>query len=394
MITAGVNSQRGAIIGLIVCISVFALMMGLTFPLLAFQLETLGYGNAMIGISAAMTPLGMVVAGPFITWIIRRMSTVRFMLWCILAMTVILFELPMFREYYTWLVLRFLIGLCLAGLYTAGEVGLQKIVPEDSRGRIMGIYGAIMMLGTSSGPAILAVTGSHGFLPFATGAVCLGIGAVALLMVGKAIPEACETGDDRASVLSFAKAAPALLAAFAAVAFFDHSVLSLLPLFGTEHGLAKSDAATLAAAAMVGAMIFQFPIGLLGDRFGVPRVQLVCALGVVAGCCLLPFVMSSALAALAVTFVWGGAAFGIYTMASTELGQRFSGPMLVAGNVAISMMWGGGSLVGVPSAGVAMDVMGANGLMIVIGAVFSVIAALYAVKFLRSSTTRIAPQYA
>jgi len=394
MSTAATQPPRGTILALIAAVSIFALVTGLTLPLLAFQLETLGYGGLMIGISAAMTPLGMVVAGPLVPRIAGRLKTSRFLLLSFLAMVLLLFELPLFREYYTWLVLRFLIGLCLGGLYTVSEIALQKITPDESRGRIMGLYSTIMMLGASCGPAILAVTGSHGFLPFVTGAVCVGVAATTLMFVSGSLPEVCSEGEESAPLWSFAKLAPALLFAFAAVAVFEHGVLSLLPLFGTANGLSHAEASSLAAVAMVGAMALQFPVGLAGDRWGIYPVLVTCALGVLAGCWMMPLVVSESLLAFPLAFLWGGAAFGVYTMAVTELGQRFRGALLVAGNVMLNMMLGVGSLVGVPASGGAMDVMGPNGLLLVIGLVFAGIGVVYAPKMTRARTRKAAVGYA
>ena len=58
-----------AILGAIACATIFALTIGLTFPLLSFVLlsfvlQTQGYSDAAIGFSAAMTPLGVLVASP------------------------------------------------------------------------------------------------------------------------------------------------------------------------------------------------------------------------------------------------------------------------------------------------------------------------------------------
>jgi hypothetical protein len=45
-------------------------------------------------------------------------------------------------------------------------------------------------------------------------------------------------------------------------------------------------------------------------------------------------------------FLWGAVAFGVYTVALAELGDRFSGSMLLAGNATFAMMWGIGGIVG------------------------------------------------
>jgi hypothetical protein len=54
-------------------------------------------------------------------------------------------------------------------------------------------------------------------------------------------------------------------------------------------------------------------------------------------------------------------------MSIIELGERFTGSTLVAGNAAFSLMWGVGGIAVPPLAGTAMDILGARGLPIMLG---------------------------
>ena len=66
----------------------------------------------------------------------------------------------------------------------------------------------------------------------------------------------------------------------------------------------------------------------------------------------------------------GGSCLGTYTVALVELGDRFSGASLVAGCGAFSMMWGIGGTLGSPIAGIAMDILGKEGLTVTLGLAF------------------------
>ena len=60
---------------------------------------------------------------------------------------------------------------------------------------------------------------------------------------------------------------------------------------------------------------------------------------------LLP-VFIETLAVWPLLFVVGATGYGIYTMALIELGNRFTGSALVAGNAAFAVMWGIGGIAG------------------------------------------------
>lgn len=49
-------------------------------------------------------------------------------------------------------------------------------------------------------------------------------------------------------------------------------------------------------------------------------------------------------------------------MALIQLGERFSGQQLIAGNAAFALVWGLGGVAGSPAAGFAMQLVGHQGL--------------------------------
>ena len=60
-----------AIAGVIATVSVFAIAQGLSYPLLSFILQRQGVSPGMIGLSAAMTPIGFIVSSPLIPGVSR-----------------------------------------------------------------------------------------------------------------------------------------------------------------------------------------------------------------------------------------------------------------------------------------------------------------------------------
>ena len=73
-------------------------------------------------------------------------------------------------------------------------------------------------------------------------------------------------------------------------------------------------------------------------------------------------------------FVWGGVSFGIYTMSLIQLGERFTGQALIAGNAAFAVVWGIGGIVGSPATGLAMQLIGHQGLPSSLGLLCCVLA--------------------
>ena len=73
-------------------------------------------------------------------------------------------------------------------------------------------------------------------------------------------------------------------------------------------------------------MVFQYPLGMLADRFDRRRLLILCASGGIAGAALTPFAIVVPGAMYVLLFLWGGIIMGIYTIGLTLLGERFRAP--------------------------------------------------------------------
>jgi len=73
-------------------------------------------------------------------------------------------------------------------------------------------------------------------------------------------------------------------------------------------------------------------------------------------------------------------------MALVELGNRFSGAMLIAGNAAFAMFWGVGGIAVPPFSGAVMDLAGVQGLPLSIGLLFALLLAGHAAAAPRRRT--------
>jgi MFS family permease len=168
-------------------------------------------------------------------------------------------------------------------------------------------------------------------------------------------------GGEAASLRGFFVLAPLLWFAVFAAAAFEQTLVSLLAVYGTALGSAEERVASLITAFVAGNAVLQILLGRAAERYGSNRVKLFCVLASLAGCPLLPWSFSTWLV-WPLVFLWGGASFGIYTMALIQLGERFTGRTLIAGNAAFALVWGLGGIVGSPAAGLAMQVVGHQGL--------------------------------
>lgn len=351
-------------------ISILSAMIGLTYPLIAFNLNRWGVSPTMIGFNAAMTGLGLMLAGWVIPSVITRFGLKRTAILCISATTAVFALYPLFPGLVPWFPIRFAHGFVSSGIFIICDTWINHLAPSRLRGRIIGIYATVFALGFAVGPAILTVTGSEGWPPYIAG---IAIGFIALVGILPA-REAGEfeegSGEGGSSIARFIMIAPALLVAILGFGIFESGLLSLLPIYLLGFGHGETTVSILLATFIVGSALLQIPVGMLADRLRGRTVFLGCVALSVAAPALLPVLAPNGTALAIHFFLWGGVAFGIYTLSMKELGDRFTGRMLVTGNAAFAMAWSMGNLTGPVASGGLIAVTGLGGLPLFLGAAF------------------------
>ena len=143
-------------------VSVFAVAQGLSYPLLSFILIEKGISPTLIGLSAAMTPLGLISSAPFTAHCrVHRSNGTRPS--CRQRSHRVADRDRSLSRRLGLFPLRFLLGAAINPLFILSEAWMILLVAPTRRGRAMGIYAAILSAGYAAGPLILALTGEKGF---------------------------------------------------------------------------------------------------------------------------------------------------------------------------------------------------------------------------------------
>lgn len=363
MSTAGGPAARmplAALAGVTASVTVFGVAQGLSYPLFTFLMQKQGMSAGSIGLSAAMTPLGLMTSSLFVPALVRLFGARGLAVASAVSAALLFLFIGAMQNWFAWYPARFLIGLAVNPLYILGEVWLIALAPPARRGRLLGIFNAVTGAGYASGPLTLAVLGTEGWPPFMVG--ILGFTAcAAILYLAANRFDRFDDGVNHGGALHFWLVAPTLLLAVTVAAATQQSMYSLLPIFGMGYALGEATISTLISVMSVGNIVLQIPLGMMAERFGGRRMILACAAANMAGALLLPLIVTTPLQ-WPVLLVMGGVGYGVYTMALVELGNRFSGSALVAGNAAFGLMWGAGGIIGPPGSGLAMQMIGPAGL--------------------------------
>ena len=357
--------QWAALAGVTAALAMFGAAQGLSYPLFTLLMQKQGMSPALIGLSAAMMPFGLILSASLVPAAVRFFGARRLAVGCSLIGALCFFAIGYLQDWVGWFVVRFMLGVVINPLYVLGEVWALSLAPASRRGRVMGIFNTVLGAGYAMGPLVLSAVGTAGWTPFVAGIAGFIACAAILRAVSSSLAGFEDDGQPSGSVAGFARQAPALLLAVLVAAAVQQSTYSLMPVFGSAYGLAEATLAALVMALSAGNILFQVPLGLMAERFGGRLMILFCAT-MTALCALLLPVLITTPAIWLVLVVMGAVGYGVYTMALVELGSRFSGTALVAGNAAFALMWGAGGVVGPPGSGLLMQALGPLGLPTVI----------------------------
>ena len=369
---APTRSRTGNIIAALAAVAACDIAFGLTMQLMPLLMEREGWPAWAIGLNVAMGPIGILIAGPFMPKLLGNIGTRRaaFGLVGILVLSLAAISIS---PIWMWFPLRFIFGLATSALFTISETWVLSFATRENRGRVMGIYTSLLAASFAVGPLLLPFTGIDGFLPWIIGIVCILISILPLGFV-EVEDDSFREKEGGGHFFAFVRKAPMLLFAVTAATLFDNVLVSFFTIYGIRSGLTLETASWILGIGIIGNMVLFYPICWLADHWSRKGVMLVTA-----G---LTIVLSlSLLVVITHWLVWPvmvlvtASAFGVYVVALAELGDRFSGPDLIAGASAIAAMWGVGGLVGPPIAGLAIDLFGVGAMPVTLAGFYMMLVA-------------------
>lgn len=340
-------------------------MMGTSIPIVPLALEARGVDRLTIGLSGALWSVGLLVFGAYIPRWAERVGAVR-LIWIALIGSAVIqlvqaftLDLPIWTLLILWSALRFVQGAAVGIPWLVTEIWINLVVEERNRARALAIYATLIAGGLAVGPLVLQVVGVAGPAPFIACAVltlAVGLPLLAARGAPRIEPEAGGRLMDTVWI------APVAMLAALAAGTGETVIFTFLPIYGVEIGVDAKEATLWQTAFVIGNLALQLPIGWIADRLPRLGVLLACVLASALAAAILPFVGASPWTMWPLLVIWGGIAFGIYTVGLTILGQRFAAGDMARANAAFVMIYTVGSLVGPPISGAAMDVFGGRAL--------------------------------
>jgi hypothetical protein len=258
--------------------------------------------------------------------------------------------------------LRLIFAVGLALLFVVSESLVITRTDATNRGQVIGWYATGLAVGTTGGPAFITVTGVEGLAPLLWGALFFWLAVTPILGYVKQGQELAPVV--RSSTFAAVRLMPIAFVTAFAFGILDNGGLSMLSVYSTMNGYDYSQAAMLAAVAMMGGIALQIPLGYAASRSEPRLVLLLCAVGAITLLTILPKTMGLHAAALGVGFLLGGLLEGFYTVGLICIARQCRSVGISSANGCFISFCGVGEFVGPLTTGTSIQYLGTQGFVV------------------------------
>lgn len=247
-------------------IGFLAIGYGLTITFIGVHLKEQGTSEIAIGIINASFFLGGMLASTFSQKIISNVGHIRsFAVFASLMIITFLAQALYFNEFF-WTYMRFTSGFCYYALLIILESWLNEKSPERHRGKILAIYSIIFYLAMAIGQLILSFDIQNSTVIFIIGAILVLVSIVFISMTKVKEPQLQPF--ERYSLPRIFSIAPLALTGGFIGGFFIGGIMTMVPVYILDKFTSIEVVSLFMGSAIIGAMISQWPIGILSDKYG------------------------------------------------------------------------------------------------------------------------------
>ncbi len=251
---------------------------GLQSTLLGVRSTLEGFDTVAIGVIMASYYAGFLIGCRATFVALSRVGHIRvFAAFASLASAAVLFH-SLWLNPVSWTLMRFATGFCMAGLFVVSESWLNDRATNTTRGTIMSAYMVVATGGTAVGQLMLNVADPASFKLFVIASALVSVSLVPMALSAQssppiAEPEPMSFREMRATIQT------GLIAIFLA-GLAGGTIGGLAAVHAVQVGMSTAQISIFVTAVVVGAVVFQIPLGTISDR--VPRRPVMLATAVAA----------------------------------------------------------------------------------------------------------------
>lgn len=295
--------------------------------------------------------------------LIRRVGHVRVFAALGSFISAVLILYPTFANPIAWSLLRFAIGFCFSGVYVTAESWLNNSASNETRGQSLALYMIVQMFGIIVAQGFVAFGDPTGFILFVVPSVLVSISFAPILLSVSPTP-AFDTAR-RMTLRTLYESSPLGVVGMLLVGLAYAAQFGMAAVYGTEAGLDLHELTLFVSMFYVGALVLQYPIGLISDRMD--RRSLIVATALVASvACVAAALFTSFVVLLVSAFIIGGMLGPLYALLIAHTNDYLEHEDMAAASAGLMFINGVGAILGPLATGWIMQVFGPEGFFVVL----------------------------
>lgn len=334
---------------------------GLQLTVLPLRAALEGFTDTQVAFTGSAYFVGFVLGCLMTPHLVRRAGHIRAFAVMASLYSAVALIFDLLPNVFSWLLLRVLTGLTIAGLYMILESWLNERATAETRGTLLSIYTLINLTMIVAGQQLVNVAEPASGTLFALSAILLSLAVIPVSLTRALAPAPLHS--TRLELRSVLRDSPVAVGGTLAAGFAGGAFWALGPVYATATGLETTEVTRFLSAAVFGGALLQVPLGRLSDHYDRRLVLLGVALfGVLASMGLATLGADAGWLLYGAALAWGAFVFTIYAICLAHANDQAEAGHFVPIGTAILLLNGAASAVGGPVASLFMKALGPGGL--------------------------------
>ncbi len=345
----------------------------LQFVILALRAESAGFSLTVVGAMTTAYYLGYGLGTLRAPVFVDRFGHIRAFAALSSIISAIVLAHGLWVEPYFWIGLRFITGLCFAGLATVVESWLNAKATREVRGQLLAISSIAAILGYAVGPLFASLGSVDSLHLFVIASILMSVALVPVTLTRFSAPYVSGegTGIEPYNLRRLFRETPFGLIGCVTTGLIQGAFLGLGPVFAGRIGLSDENVPIFMTGALLAGALAQFPLGWVSDRFDRRSVVAITSVVVGSGALcvsLLLGVVGNPIWVVVLAMAVGGiAAMPLYSVIIAHVNDRLPETSIVPAAATLILSFSIGSAAAGPIASISIDLYGAEGIYMFFG---------------------------
>lgn len=347
--------------------AIFILMVGSSCitTLVSFRLEKAGHPATVIGIVATAYFIGLMTGSLRVIPLVQRVGHIRTFAAAVSILSASTLTYSLGQNLVLWTALRFIDGICVAGVMVCLESWLNDRAHPAMRGTVLAAYMIALYSGQSAGQFLLNLEGEPR-LPFIVASMLISLASLPVMITRMPTPSLEEKSGF--SIRKLYATSPLGAVGVAVTGVILGAFYAMGVVYARRIGLGSSGAALFMGVVIAGGVALQWPLGWLSDQFDRRRV----ILGVLATTGMVCFsfliVPATPVAILPIGALFGGLVFALYPLCAGHTNDYLVASERIGASSGLILIYSAGAATGPLTGSIMLQAFGPAGLFGTLGA--------------------------